>query len=77
MMKSEETLDKSKRAKNKECQQTRSTTVKLMIGVEIDGVALTGSSNLDEKKFSEHEDVLGFLSTGFKEKQRQHHSLKS
>ena len=69
-----ESVEESKEPKD---QETTVTMVKPRVGNEIDGVAWIGGSKLDAEKLTEPENTLCFHPTSFKEKQKQHESLKS
>ena len=69
-----ESVEESKESKD---QETTVSMVKPRVGDVIDSVAWTGGSNLDGEKLTEPEDTLCFCPTSFKEKQKQHESLKS
>ena len=69
-----ESVEESKEPKD---QETTVIVVKPRIGDEIDGVAQTGGSNLNGEKSTEPEDTLCFCPTSFKEKPKQHESLKN
>ena len=69
-----ELVEESKEPKD---QDITVSMVKPRVGDKIDGVAWTRGSNLDAEKLTEPEDMLCFCPTSFKEKWKQHESLKS